>query len=353
MYAAYDAVTMEGAPFVSNSTIGAILTPPVVTHVTGVPLVYAASGIESIGVSGSVSYARAYMSNKPVNRMYAVSRVRIKAGRAEEGPLAALIGLPDAIVYEGDTATISIAVSALADGATHIRLYRSISGLDTGQEIANTLDTDWFLIDELAIPAGGSIGYADGGSVTTDYMDKYYAGQFHAPTLLAKFFALTESGWFAALATNGEIAVSERYLHHAWPVENTYKIHETVTDAVSHMDNLYVGTNRRPYMVSLKMGEKALMGKPYPFPEAYRCLPGSMTASPSGAIYASNLGLIAIGSDGQRVLTASIANAGDILYSRKVAGVTTVCSIDTTNFGTYHNGWYYGFCGGQPSDTFF
>jgi hypothetical protein len=264
-----------------------------------------------------------------------------------------LIGLPDAVVYEGDTATINISVSALTDGANYVRLYRSISGLDTGQEIANTLDTDWFLVDEVAIPVGGTIVYMDGGSVTTDPMDKYYAGQFHAPTLLAKFFALTQSGWFAAASPDGEIAVSERYLHHAWPVENTYKIPETINDMVATQDNLYIGTNRHPYMVTLKFGDKALMGRPFPFLEPYRCLPGSMTAAPSGAIYASNNGLIAIGPEGQKVLTASIANAGDILFSRTFDGVTTICSIDSTNFGTYHNGWYYGFCGGQPSDTFF
>ncbi|MES2704845.1 MAG: hypothetical protein V4649_19575 [Bacteroidota bacterium] len=353
MYASHDAITMEGAPFVSNTTLGAALAPAVVAHVTGVPLTYVDVGIESTGVTGSVSYTRAYLSNKPVNRLYAVSRVRTKFDRTEEGPLACLIGSPDTIVYEGDTANISLSVQSLSDGVTHIRLYRSISGLDTGQEIANTLDTGWFLIDTIAVPAGGSINYIDGGSVTTDYMDAYYAGQFHAPTLLAKFFGLAESGWFTAIASNGDIAISERYLHHAWPVENTLKLHETVNDAVVHMDNIYVGTNRRPYLIPLQMGEKALMSNPVPFPEPYKCLPGSMTVAPSGAIYASNIGLIGLSREGQRVLTASIANAGDILYSRVFDGITTIASIDTTTFGAYHNGWYYGFCGGTPSDTFF
>ncbi len=353
MYASYDAITMEGAPFASSVSVGALLTPPVVVHATGSSLVYVGAGIEATGVTGSVGYVRAYLSNKPVNRVYAVSRVRKKLYRTEEGPLAALIGDVDAVVYEGDTATLNISVSAVGDNATHIRLYRSISGLDTGQEISNTLDTGWFLVDEIAIPTGGTITYIDGGSVTTDPTDNYYAGQFHPAVLLAKYFGLTESGWFTAVASTGEIAISERFMHHAWPVENTFKLHETVNDAVVHMDNLYIGTNRRPYIAALQMGEKAIQGNPVPFPEAYRCLPNSMTPAPSGAIYASPMGLIGLGREGQKVLTASIANAGDELYSRTVDDVETIASISLTNFGTYHNGWYYGFCGGTPSDTFF
>lgn len=353
MYTSYDAVTMDGAPFISNATIGALITPPVVRHDTGVSDISATVGLEAAGVTGSVAYVRAYVSNKPVNRLYAISRVRNAFGRTEEGPLACLIGLPDEVVYEGDTATISISVSAIGDGATHIRLYRSISGLDTGQEVSNALDTGWYLIEEIAIPAGGSVTYIDGGSITTDELDSYYAGQFHPADLLAKYFGLTESGWFVAVSSTGEISVSERFLHHAWPTDQTYKVHETVNDTVIQMDNLYIGTNRKPYMLALQIGEKGLQGAAVPFPEPYRCLPNSMTASSSGAIYASNIGLVALGREGQRVLTASIANAGDTLYSHKVEDKEVIASIDNTNFGYYHNGWYYGFCGGQPSDTFF
>lgn len=353
MYTSYDAITMDGAPFVSNATIGAFLTPPIVRHATGVGDTYVNTGLEAVGVTGSVAYVRAYLSSKPVNRVYAVSRVRMSFGRTEEGPLACLIGVPDEVVYEGDTATITINVSAAGDSPTHVRLYRSITGLDTGQEISNALDTGWYLIEEIAIPVGGAITYIDGGSITTDALDNYYAGQFHPADLLAKFFGLTEGGWFTAVSPTGEVSVSERFLHHAWPTDQTYKVHETVNDAVVQMDNLYIGTNRKPYILSLQEGEKGLQGAAVPFPEPYRCLPNSMTASPSGAIYASHMGLIAIGKEGQRVLTASIANAGDTLYSHTVSGTEVIASIGTTNFGYYHNGWYYGFCGGQPSDTFF
>lgn len=353
MYVSYDTITMEGAPFVGNASIGAILTPPIVRHSTGVGNAYEGVGLEATGIIGTVSYERAYLSSKPVNRVYAVSRVRSRFGRIEEGPLAGLIGSPDAIVYEGDTATININVSDLGDGATHVRLYRSISGLDTGQEIANAPDTGWFLIEEIAIPAAGAIVYIDGGSITTDELDCYYAGQFHPPSLLARFFDLTESGWFVAASAVGIIAVSERYLHHAWPTSQTYSIPETVTDMTVTEDNVYVGTNRRPYIGALQTGEKGVQGAFVPFREPYRCLPGTMTSSPSGAIYASANGLIALGKEGQRVLTASIANAGDILYQKTIDGEINYASISTTSFGYYHHGWYYGFCGGQPSETFF
>lgn len=353
MYASYDAQTMEGAPFVANAVIGAALTPPVVRHDTGVGLVYEAVGLEATGVTGSVSYSRAYMSNKPVNRVYAVSRVRIKFGRIEEGPLAVLIGSPDEIVYEGDTATLSLSVTNVGDGATHIRIYRSITGLDTGQEVANALDTGWYLIEQVAISATGSMTYIDGGSVTTDELDSYYASQFHPAIITAKYFGLADSGWFIAADATGGIAVSERFLHHAWPTDQTYDIHETVNDMAVSGDCAYFGTNRWPYIMALAVGDKGLQAAPVQFKEPYRCLPNTMTPVPSGAIYASAMGLVALGKEGQRVLTASIANAGDILYTRTIDEVEYAASISTTSFGYYHSGWYYGFCGGQPSDTFF
>jgi hypothetical protein len=353
MYASFDAQTMEGAPFVGGAVIGAALTPPVVRHATGVGLTYEKTGIEGAGVTGTVSYSRAYLSAKPVNRVYAISRVRVKQDRIEEGPLAALIGDVDAVIYEGDTATLNISVSDVQDNATHIRIYRSITGLDTGQEVSNTLDTGWYLIEQVKIPAGGNIIYVDGGSITSDELDCYYAGEFHPADLLARYFGLLEGGWFVAVAGSGEIAISEKFLHHAWPTNQTYKIHETVNDMAVHMDNVYIGTNRAPYILSIQTGEKGIQCAAVPFQEPYRCLPNTMTPSPSGAIYASAMGLIALGKEGQRILTASIANAGDILYTRTVDDVEYAASISTTTFGYYHGGWYYGFCGGQPSDTFF
>lgn len=353
MYGTYDPVTLDGPPFASGATIAANVSPPVVRHVTGVGLTYQTVDLYADGIVGTVAYERAYLSDKPVNRVYACSRVRVADGRIEEGPLAVVIGDPTEIIYEGDTATLNLTVTTLPDAATHIRVYRSISGLDTGQEVANQLDTDWYLIAQVPIPAGGFFQLIDGGSITTDPLDAYYAGQFHPPILLARYFALSESGWFTAIANNGDIAISERYLHHAWPVENTLKIPETVNDVAASDDNVYLGTNRRPYILALQQGEKGVQAAVTPFPEPYRCLPNTMTPAPSGAIYASNVGLVALGREGQRILTASIANAGDILYSREVDGETYVASIHTTNHGVYHNGWYYGFCGGAPSETFF
>lgn len=345
MYTSYDAVTLGGAPFASNVTIGAQFSPPVVRHATGVGLTYKAVDLLASGVVGSVSYARAYLSNKPVNRVYAVSRVRIIDGRVEEGPLACLIGAPDAIVYEGDTATLSITVSGLTDGATHVRIYRSITGLDTGQEISNDLDTGWYLISESPI-IGSSVTYIDGGSVTTDPLDTYYAGQFHPPILEAKHFGLTETGWFTAVAANGDIAVSERFLHHAWPVEASAKIPEEVTDAAVHKDNLYIGTKAKPYIVALQPSEKGgVQVGGVPYDEPYECLPNSMAVSSSGVIYASAQGLIALGKEGQRVLTGSIANAGDILYKKTTENFEFTAAIGHTTYGAYHFGFYYGFCG--------
>lgn len=345
-----DAVLVDGAPFASTTYVGTV-------GANGVYYVSESSSsnrkvdIFPDGLTGSVSYTRSYDSIKPVNRIYAVSRVRTIGNRAEEGPLILLGGQsPTDILYEGDLVSITLTNSTFDDGITHVRIYRSVTGLDTGQAITNELDTNWHLVGEIpiGIVSGGEV-YVDGDSATALPFDMYYANTFHGPRLQAKFFGLTESGWFIAGAEDGTIAISERYMHHAWPVDNYLKVPKIVDMAV-FMDNVYVGTNSRPYIIAVSSGDKPMQASAVPYAESVPCLPGTMTPSASGAMYASASGIVSLSRDGMRMITKDTVNGDEILYTRKTVDendeevvVTAKVGISLTVFGHYWKGQYFGF----------
>ena len=361
MYTSIDVVHTDGEPFVARKAIGAKLSPPVMIHDIGEGTEAKTVAVFNNGVGGIVNYVRAYQSDKPVNRVYGVSRVRKKDGRTEEGSICGIIGDPAALVYEGDEAILSINFTILDDEANYLRVYRSLTGLDTGEALANEFDTNWHLIAE--VPTFGSpiVVYVDGSSTLEDPLDVNYSEQFQPPTLLARFFGLTESGWYVAASEGGEIAVSERYMHHAWPASQVYKVPGTITDIAVFMDTVFIGTDSKPFVLSLAQGETGVQGALVPFQEHYRCLPGSMTPTASGAVYASRAGLVALSREGMQVLSRNYANPGNVLYKKTVPkelspteeAQTLNASIGETNSGTYYQGWYYAFCGSAINDVFF
>lgn len=324
------------------------VTPPLVSNAT------------------QISWTQQHLSKKPVHRMYAASLVRNNFGKLEESPLALLPGQDySSLHYEGDSCSITLRISdAPVRERCYVRLYRSVSALETGQEIANTLDTEWYLVGELknyVAYLGGvfrEYTYVDGGSPTAIPMDTYLASRFYPPHPYAyNYLASTEGGWLVAATDNGVISVSERYMTHAWPTENTINLPGTITGLVAHYDNLYVGTDRAPYVVSLGVGEAVgVQINPRPFHEDYACLPGSMTRTGSGALYASTAGLVALSQDGMRVVTAGTANGIRPLYHVKYTATDgsqqcTDLTFGDTSYGAYFRGTYFGFCSVATVDT--
>jgi hypothetical protein len=317
-----------------------------------------------INISSSISYERAYHSDKPVNRMYAVSGIRRTDNGVEESTLSLMPNQsPQSILYEGDNATITLNITALVPYEyTGFRLYRSISGMDTGIDTTNELDTEWYLIEEFSggTPDGilYSYTYIDGGSATTDPLDAYLAGNFYPPRkYLYKYLDITESGWLVAATEEGQISVSERYLYHAWPIENFYTIPgQKITDCVTQFDTVYLGTENEPYLMALASGEKlGLQASITPFPEAYACLPQTMDKTPSGAVYASSSGLVSLSREGMRLVTAGVARGVRPIY--KIERQTTEYTrhypmrFQHTVYGAYWHGTYFGFCRVDTPET--
>ena len=352
MYASFDPITLKGSPFAADTTVGASPASLVNRYKTGAGLQPQTVAIYSDGVAGNVTYERSFDSIKPVNRIYATTRVRKIGERVEEGSLIPIGGQSaSSILYEGDLVTITLNAAQLDDGATHIRIYRTISGLDTGQAIGNELDTKWYLVDELPLVPGNVVTYIDGNSATAIPLDLNYSQKFHPPSLVARYFGLSESGWFVAGSLGGDIQVSERYMHHAWPTENDMQLQGVeITDLAVHLNNVYIGTTEKPYIVALSFGDKALQAAAQPYGEVMPCLPNSMAPAASGALYASGAGVVALGREGMSVLSQDVANAGDTLYTKAVDNGRVTAKISNTSFGAYFSGKYYAFCEGPPID---
>lgn len=360
-----DAAFLKGATYPSETKIGISQQP---TGVVDSTIFYQNRHTPPNGspvdlhppfvTSGVVDFIRQFKSDKPVNRMYGVTGIRRRGNTVEE---SVLVVIPNqstqSIVYEGDIAVISVDTTPLnAVPYDGLRLYRTVSGMDTGASPQNELDTDWYLIAETNTT---HINYSDGGSATNDPLDLYLAKNFYPPPTLAfSFLSLLEGGWVAAATTSGTVVLSERYILHAYPTENLWQIPgEQITDMVGHYDNLYVGTRNKPYNIAIAVGEKlAVQGSVTPFPEAYECLPGTMDRTPAGAMYASPSGLVALSKEGMRLLTAGFGRGVDAFYKikntysangdplKQLKEVVPVRFQDT-KYGAYYHGTYFGFCG--------
>lgn len=357
MVVGIDNATHSIAGYTSNifQTIGIGDSPSVSSYPAGIPTP-TFTGASALISSYSTSYVAELLSVKPVNRILGITFCRKIGGGMQEGPMAVIPGqAPFGIVFEGDTLQMSLGLNtALLTqmGITHIRIYRTISGLDSGEKAGNEMDTDWHLIDTLPVMA--NINYSDGGAATTDPMDVYLAQHFYQPRVKAQHFGLTEGGWFYSVTSNGLVNYSERYLHYAWPLENLQDIRCQVTAAVTHFDNIYIGTTLEPYVIALAPGEPPLgvQASATRFQGRLPCLGGTMVAAPGGALYASSVGLVALSRSGQKVITAGITNSDDVLFRQTVAAVEGPPAYSAykdeirfarTRKAVFHEGMYYGF----------
>jgi len=305
----------------------------------------------------TVTYTPSHLSTKPVQRAYACSYVRDNYGKLEESSLAYLPGqnFTD-LHYEGDVCAVLPRTSDISTRERcHLRLYRSISALETGQEIANILDTDWYLVADIqnyVADAGGTLreySYIDGGSPVGGPLDTYLAKHYYPPhPSTFRYITATEGGWVAIATPEGSVQISERYMTHAYPTENTVAIPNPITSLVAYYDNVFVGTTHEPFIITVGVGDVGTQINPRPFHEDYACMPGSMVRTGGGALYASPAGLVALSQEGMKVVTAGVASSLRPLYHVKYTALdaTDQCTdlgFQDTAYAAYHRGTYYGF----------
>lgn len=352
MYEGLSPVQVDGQPFYDRSTYAVLPitesdvgVPPIIRYNTGDPSTYYKVNLENrtasgTAITGTVFFQAEYLSTKAVQRFYGATRVRKTENYTEESVLSVAAMDDNQISYEGDVANLSFTVPDVDDGTTHIRIYRTVSGFTTGDASNNALDTNWHLIAELPLTASGIVTFADGGCPALDPFDVLYSNSFSPLPIYPGWFGLTESGWFVSTARDGrDIVVSERYIPHAWPLENAMRVNEEINAAAIHKDTVYIGTIAGAYALGLAQSENGVRGAVTQYKERYACNPNTMVTTSSGAMYASPRGLVALSREGSQIVTKEYANPGDKLYTD---GQTDVY-ISRTGVAAYHKGSYYGF----------
>jgi hypothetical protein len=358
-----DTVFATGLNYPANSKIGLSFLPPNgvdpnIVYTSDVVAGYVPVGLHRPVLSGSINYSREYRSDKPMNRLYAVSGVRHIGNYVQESVLTLIPNQSaQSILYEGDIANVSVTATTVGAPYDALRLYRTISGMDIGSSPQNDFDTEWHLIAELA--GGASLSYADGGAGTNDPLDLFLGKAFYPPyNIEYAHLQYLNSGWLAAASTDGYIAISERYLYHAWPIENLVHIPgEVLTDCKAQFDNLFIGTENRPYIVTVGTGEKlGAQINVTPYAENYKCLKNTMGTTASGAMYASPSGIVSLTRDGMKLISAGVSSGVRPIYSipRIISymedGVTKTKQLyypmrfEHTSYAAYHHGTYFGFC---------
>ncbi len=293
------------------------------------------------------------LSVYPIQRTYAATYL---SGNMESAPTTFPVIGDIGNLFEGDIVTLNFSLTnRTADqNITGLRLYHTVVGFDTGEDIQNPRETVFHLTHEFILGPNNNIVYVD--NTTSDLIpgDRLLTEQFgNGGPLVDQPLSVmqTESGFLVVVGLDSTftnrslIHVSDRFLWHAWPLQNFSGIPEIVTDAVAFYDEIFIGTKQRPYHVRVNLAENpqsdAISVEVRPFPDYYGCVPNTMVTTNFGAMYASADGLVALEVNEDVLTTRKVANPGDVL----VNPVTPITLASTVN-SVWWNGLYIGFCNG-------
>lgn len=291
------------------------------------------------------------LSVYPVPRTYAVT---LMSGSAESAPYVFSELGTDGTVFEGDVVTLGFSINLAAISQYYItgyRLYRTIPGFDTAEQLGNPTETGFHLVYEAAnignIPTLNVV-YADVFDSSAIPGDLLLTEQFMPPhgtvSGTADFLMDTESGWLVYgikpffFGVSNFIQVSERYLWDAWPPQNTVALNEDVQAMVSFYDDVFIGTSNKAYHMRIDVGENdALNIVTRPFTDSFACTPRTMVTTNFGAMYASPDGLVALEANGDRIASTKVTNPGDLLGGKNIR-------INSAQRAAWWNGSYFGLC---------
>ena len=291
---------------------------------------------------------------------YAVTAVR-QLGSSIEESIPLLLGtvgngvLSDpasisTLWHQGDRVLITFSYDAFFSGQTGFRLYRTVTAIETGEQLVNTFDTEWNLVAYVpAVATGGNFLFAD--TVLTQYLpgSTLLSKTFYPPFFGSQpqRFGMTESGWLW-FTTDYEIQFAERYMVHAWPMQNYMQINkaDTITDAKSFYDTLFMGTSGRPYRCHIGTSDDdAIEASAVPFQEHQPCIANSMVVAPFGVLYTSPNGFVSLEDTKMQVISRDLINGQSILYTQCVDGVEQTFSFADVKKAVWFNGMYIGYDG--------
>ena len=287
----------------------------------------------------------------PISRTYAVTFM----SGSQEGPPSVLPQLGgDGTLFEGDVVTFDFTgVPSPAEIAqyniTGRRLYRTIPGFDTSEELGNPKETEFHLVSTQSFNM--IVDDLDSSLIMGDLL---LTEQFLAPSVVPHpfgdfFVDILESGSIVAAGympnssiNTSTIQFSEKFQWHAWPPQYYVQIPEYVIDLVTFYDDVFVGTKGRPYHIRVEPSSTeegvSMNINVRPFPDYYACQFQTMVRTNFGAMYACRDGLIALSANDDSVSTKKVANPGDILQNP----IAPIRFNDALR-AIWWNGFYIGF----------
>lgn len=292
----------------------------------------------------------------PISRTYAMTYV---CGDKEGPPIVFQQIGTGGTLFEGDIVTIGVifAYSVYDDlGITGIKLYRTVPGFDTSEELGNPVETGFHYVGNIPLNSGY------GGTIYVYFVDDKDSSQIPGDLLISDqwippleasdklpiYYGLTEGGWFVNVRHNGTyggaVQFSERFMNHAWPMQNTFLIPDDVTGVAIFYDNVFIGTSASPYHVSVEVGEQeALNTNVRAYVDDYACIPNSMVATNFGAMYASRDGLVALTNNALTLASKNVVAMEDQIPVIMANGSIFNTTVAGVNKAGWWNGNYYGF----------
>lgn len=294
-------------------------------------------------------------SVRPTVISYAITFVRrLATNKVEESPpvwVATVGNNGSQLYYDGDLVQLNFDIATPDAGQTGIRLYRTITALETGEQLVNTFDTDWYLVAEIPtnqmLPIGGGLNVVYGDIATSQSIpgDLLLSELFFPPGSLLTSAGLTESGWLW-VSTYNTLAFSERFLPHAWPPSGFLKF-PNVTDIrgiATYYDMVFLGTSAEPFRATVSVSDDdTVQANAYPYPEKQPCIPFTMVRAPFGALYTSPNGIVSLEESRMQMISRELLNGGNVLYTWCEDDVQKQFKFSDIGYATWFNGFYIGY----------
>lgn len=177
-------------------------------------------------------------------------------------------------------------------GVTHVRIYRTVSGHQTGREPGNTFDTTWMFVGEVAVDAAS---FTD-NFYNDDLTDALEQDIADPPPAALRGITMIESMNALAGFVGNRLYFSENNSYHEWPYH--LDLDDNICAIVESNGVLYVATDGAPYAVTAAVdcqnaGCRKAVRLPVSMPMV-GCGNRRMAKLPQGAAYPTHDGLVAL-----------------------------------------------------------
>lgn len=224
-------------------------------------------------------------------------------GALSQGSVAQLVADGQSVVVSG------WAIPDASWDITHVRIYRSVSGHQTGREPGNVLDTVWMFVGEAAI---GAAGYTD-TRFNEDLIEALEEDIADPPPAALRGIIWIKAMNCLAGFVGKRVYFSENNSYHEWPY--SLDLDDNVCALTESNGVVYAATDGAPYAITGEVEcQNAGCRKAVRLPAVYPmvgCGNRRMAALPQGAVYPTHDGLVALSGNSIPVLMTQPLYAPD------------------------------------------